>query len=143
MRRKNQKVWVDPKGINAEKHDTEYKQEYHRQYREKYRKITKEIRITLEEEEYQELKSQAKADGKPMTRFVMGHFNASYNKKAVFVKEEREIIKQLLKIGNNINQITRNLNNSKLKILNKQTSENVKQMLNEIRAIREAVIANA
>ncbi len=89
-----------------------YQQKYHKQYKE----VIKEIKIRVEPEVYIKLKRWAKAENKPLSRYVMGNCLASIEKQTYRSKELKDILVQIVKMGTNLNQIARAINTSKVKM---------------------------
>ena len=94
-----------------DKDDVErYKWEYQIKYKRGYRKRRKHITLSLESIEHERLKEKAKLEGKPLTRYILDGFYASEKKADVKSRAYFNVIKELNRIGVNINQIAKQLN---------------------------------
>lgn len=93
------------------KEDVErYKWEYQVKYKRGYRRRKKYVNLAFEEEEHERLKKEAKKEGKPITSYILDLFYASERKAEVKNRVYYEAVKELNKIGVNINQIARKVN---------------------------------
>lgn len=98
----------NPESINR------YKKAYQEQYQKKYRKQRKIIRLSVDEETYSRIKGLANSENKTMAGLIMGSLVGWENKQASLNRTGRDVLKELGRIGTNINQIARVINTKKL-----------------------------
>jgi len=87
-----------------------YKWEYQLKYKRGYRKRKKYVSFAFDAVEHERLKSRAKLEGKPLTRHILDGFYASEQKTEVKSRAYFGVVKELNKIGVNVNQIARAVN---------------------------------
>jgi len=92
----------------------ECKRLYQEQYQREYRKKTKVIRVTLSEEEYEKIKQVASSEGKTMSGLLLRSYKNWQGKQFSINKMCRDVLKELGRIGTNINQMARTINSRRL-----------------------------
>lgn len=114
-RRKNQ--LIDMSDISLQRVDKEdlvgkevYKKSYQKIYKKKYLKKTSAIKIELRKEEYLRLKKIANDTKLPLSKLILEGYYATEKKVKLRSKVYSDILVELSRIGNNMNQIAAQLN---------------------------------
>ncbi len=88
----------------------EYQKKYQQEYKKRYQAVTKKIKIEIREDEHFRLKELAKANNTPLSKMILEGYYASEKKIKIKSKIYNDIMVELARIGNNINQIALKLN---------------------------------
>ena len=104
-----------------------YQNTYQQEYKKRYKKVTKKIEIELREDEHLRLKKIAKEENIPLSKLILYGYYETEKKRFHKDKSLRDIMTELSRMGNNMNQIAYQLNTKK-KLFLKNPSRSFDQM---------------
>lgn len=108
-----------------------YKKSYQKAYKKKHKEVTKSLQIQIRSSEYERLKSVAKSEKLPVSKYVYNTFLVAEKRVQKRSGIYREIATELSRIGNNINQIAHQLN-SKNKLFVRNPKDKFQEFVDQI-----------
>jgi len=102
--KKRTKIYID---ISEMPEGEDKKKTYQKKYHVEYSRKKKQLHIRLDDEEYTEIKERSEREGMPMSRYVMTHYRASTKGSIAREGTGKQLVKELVRIGTNLNQIAR------------------------------------